>query len=99
MDKYTIIYNTRLVDANTDTNGTLIIKNNVIHKIVPHKAENLYLSQQQDRVLLRKNKVYYASFKNIEDARRVRDWFITHGWNKLNIDKACKACGVERCGK
>lgn len=59
MDKYTIIYNTRLVDANTDTNGTLIIKNNIIHKIVPHKAENLpeTLENIGDDILLNATKI------------------------------------------
>ena len=59
MDKYTIIYNTRLVDANTDTNGSLLIKNNVIHKIVPHKAENLpeTLENIGDDILLNATKI------------------------------------------
>ena len=59
MDKYTIIYNTRLVDANTDTNGSLLIKNNLIHKVIPQKAENLpeTLENIGDDILLNATKI------------------------------------------
>lgn len=41
MDKYTLIYNVKLIDANTNNTGSLLIKNDKIEKIIQHKQEDL----------------------------------------------------------
>ena len=40
MDKYTLIYNVKLIDANTNNTGSLLIKNDKIEKLLPHKHED-----------------------------------------------------------
>ena len=40
MDKYTLIYNVKLIDANTNVTGSLLIKNDKIEKLLPHKHED-----------------------------------------------------------
>jgi len=59
MDNYTLIHNAHLIDANTDTFGSLLIKNNKIHTIIPHKAENLpeIFEQLGDEILLNATKI------------------------------------------
>ena len=41
MDKYTLIYNVKLIDANTNNTGSLLIKNDKIEKIIQHQQEDL----------------------------------------------------------
>ena len=41
MENYTLIYNTHLIDANTNIFGSLLIKNNKIHQIIPHEKKDL----------------------------------------------------------
>lgn len=59
MDNYTLIHNAHLIDANTDIFGSLLIKNNKIHKIIPHKAENLpeIFEELGDEILLNATKI------------------------------------------
>ncbi len=59
MDKYTLIHNAHLVDANTNCFGSLLIKNNKIHKIIPQKAENLpeIFQELGDEILLNATKI------------------------------------------
>lgn len=59
MDKYTLIHNAHLVDANTNCFGSLLIKNNKIHKIIPQKAENLpeIFQELGDQILLNATKI------------------------------------------
>ena len=41
MDKYTLIYNVKLIDANTNNTGSLLIKNDKIEKIIQHQQVDL----------------------------------------------------------
>ena len=54
MENYTLIYNTHLIDANTNIFGSVLIKGEKIHQIIPHKAENLpeILNELGDEILL-----------------------------------------------
>ena len=59
MESYTLILNANLVDANTNLFGSVLIKGEKIHKIIPHKAENLpeVLTELGDEILLNCNKI------------------------------------------
>ena len=48
-------------------------------------------------VVLSKNNVHYGQYSSIDDAVKVRDYFIFHGWNKRRLDKVCSSLGVVRC--
>lgn len=38
----------------------------------------------------------FGTYTTVEDAVKIRDWFMENGWDKENIDKACTECGVTR---
>lgn len=39
----------------------------------------------------------YGVYRSMEDAVRVRDYCMEHGWVQRNIDRYCKILDVERC--
>lgn len=47
--------------------------------------------------VVNKNKVYYGMYKSLEDAVKVKNFFLYHGWNKRRLDEVCEKLGVERC--
>lgn len=50
-------------------------------------------------VVLSKNNVHYGQYSSIDDAVKVRDYFIFHGWSKRRLDEVCELLGVVRCRK
>ena len=38
----------------------------------------------------------YGTYSTLEDAEKVRDYFVEHGWNHKRIDEVCRIVGVER---
>ena len=40
---------------------------------------------------------HYGSYESLEDAIKVRDYCIKHGWKQHSIDEYCSVLGVERC--
>lgn len=59
----------------------------------------LYITKRtkgRKRYFLRKNGVFYGSYKSLEDAKKVRDYFIMHRWDKRKLDEVCKKVGVKR---
>jgi len=59
----------------------------------------LYITERNGQYFLRKNNVYYGSYYSFEDAKKVRDYFIFHGWNKRRLDEVCYKLGVKRVKK
>ena len=41
--------------------------------------------------------VAFGTYKSMEDAVKVRDYCIEHGWKQHSIDEYCRILGVERC--
>ena len=63
-----------------------------------YRTGHIYIAKSKSgRYIVRKEKTYYGSFKSLDDAKKVRDWFMCNGWNKRWINRACRICGVERC--
>ena len=58
--------------------------------------ELLYITKRDGHYFLRKGNVYYGSYRTIEDAKKVRDYFMLRRWDKRKIDEACEKVGVER---
>ena len=59
----------------------------------------LYISKRpkgKGKYFLRKNDVFYGSYKSLEDAKKVRDYFIMHRWDKRKLDEVCRKVGVKR---
>lgn len=48
---------------------------------------------------IRKGGGDYGIYRTVTDARKVRDYFIYHGWRKSRLDEVCEAVGVERVKK
>jgi hypothetical protein len=38
----------------------------------------------------------FGTYNTLNDAEKVRDYFIEYGWNHKKIDKVCSIVGVER---
>ena len=45
---------------------------------------------------LRKDDKHYGTYYSLEDAIKVRDYFIYNGWRKDKVDKVCDELGVIR---
>ena len=39
----------------------------------------------------------YGTYASLEDAVKVRDYCILHGWKRQRIDEYCRVLGVKRC--
>ena len=57
----------------------------------------LYISEHYGKYIIRKNKKHFGTYRSLEDAVRVRDWFMCQRWDKRWVDRACRECGVVRC--
>lgn len=59
-----------------------------------------YISQHPTgKYIIRNNRKHFGTYRTLEDALKIRDWFIIHRWDKRWIDRACRECGVTRCRK
>ena len=58
-----------------------------------------YIMKHRENYVIRKRKNYFGTYKTLNDAITIRDWFISHRWDKRWINKACKECGITRCTK
>lgn len=59
-----------------------------------------YISQHTTgRYIIRNNRKHFGTYRTLEDALKIRDWFICNRWDKRWVDRACRECGVERCRK
>lgn len=57
----------------------------------------LYISKKgEDYFYLRKGQVYYGAYYSLEDARKVRDYFLFNRWDKRKLDSVCSIVGVVR---
>ena len=57
----------------------------------------MYINQRPSGYyVVRRNKKHFGTFNTLADAVKVRDWFITHRWDKRWVDRACNECGVVR---
>lgn len=56
----------------------------------------LYVTERHGHFYLRKCNVSYGTYQTLEDAVKVRDYFMLNRWDKRNIDKVCGLLGVER---
>lgn len=57
----------------------------------------LYISKKgENYFILRKGQVYYGAYYSLEDARKVRDYFIFNRWDKRKVDSVCDIVGVVR---
>ena len=62
-----------------------------------HTGQIYIVTNRSGRYIVRKKGKYYGSYRSLNDAVKVRDYFLRNGWNVNKVDKACKTVGVERC--
>ena len=60
-----------------------------------------FISKHQGKYIIRKrhrNKTrLFGTYDRLEDAIKVRDYCLEHGWYITKLDDYCKAVDVERC--
>ena len=67
-----------------------------------YRKHNLpdYITLNRGRYMLRKKIkrkwVYFGRYKSLEDAIKVRDYMMEHGWNKHLLNSVCRKLGVEK---
>ena len=45
---------------------------------------------------IRNHTVSFGRYNNLDDAKKVRDYYLEHGWNRKTLNKVCEELGVER---
>lgn len=60
-----------------------------------------FISKHQGKYIIRKRTKgktrVFGTYDTLEDAVKVRDYIVEHGWYITKLDEYCEACGVERC--
>ena len=59
--------------------------------------EVVHIPRGKTRYVIKKRNKLFGTYSTLEDAIKVRDWFICHRWDNRWVDKACRETGVERC--
>ena len=82
----------------TEYNLTFAELTDMLKYANPIKPKKLpkYISKRDGHYFLRKGNTYYGSYRTLEDAKKVRDYFIYGRWDKRKIDEACEKVGVKR---
>ena len=60
---------------------------------------HLYVHYRHKRYVVVKEGKEYGSYETLEDAIKVRDYFIYNGWYHKRLDSVCKELGIKRCGR
>ena len=81
-------------------------KGSMIKPYIPRKQEyktenaGKYIQKVNNTYILRKKlpskTVHFGTYNTLEDAKKVRDYCIQHGWKKNCLNKYCRILGVER---
>ena len=71
-----------------------MLNGGVVGASVSPTTEALYLTKSGERYVLRKDDKHYGTYYSLEDAIKVRDYFIYNGWRKDKEDKVCDELGV-----
>ena len=68
-----------------------------------HSSNEKYIIGRDGHYYLRKNvngsTLMFGTYKTLEDAIRMRNHCIEHGWKQKSIDRYCEVLGIERCKK
>lgn len=73
-----------------------MLNGGVVGASVSPTTEALYITKSGERYVLIKNGTYYGTYYCLEDAIKVRDYFIYNGWRKDKLDKVCTELDVVR---
>ena len=73
-----------------------MLNGGVVGASVSQTTGVLYITKSGERYVLIKNGTYYGTYYCLEDAIKVRDYFIYNGWRKDKVDKVCDELGVIR---
>ena len=71
------------------------------HKTGYYNTNQRYIGGREGHYYLRKQvrgkTRMFGTYKTMEDAVRMREHCMKHGWKEHSIDKYCKELGIERC--
>lgn len=56
----------------------------------------MYIMERDGHFYLRKAGKHYGTYFTVDDALKVRDYYMTKGWCKEKLDSVCRIVGVER---
>lgn len=73
-----------------------MLNGGVVGASVSQTTGVLYITKSGERYVLRKDDKHYGTYYSLEDAIKVRDYFIYNGWRKDKVDKVCDELGVIR---
>ena len=66
-------------------------------------VDSKYIYKQGRHFLMQKSvngrSYNFGTYRTLEDAERVRDYFLENGWRHGELDKVCRILGVERSRK
>jgi hypothetical protein len=57
-----------------------------------YRRDNYYIVQKR----MKSKTVNFGTYNNLDDAKKVRDYYLEHGWNRNTLNKVCRELGVER---
>ena len=63
------------------------------------RTGHLYINERDGKYYIRNKGRWFGTYRTLEDAVKIRDWFITHRWDKRWVNRACEETGVVRCTK
>ena len=72
-------------------------KNRVKYCKTDKKYISKYKTRNSEHYVISHGRKYFGTFKTLDDALKVRDWFMVNRWDKRWLDRACKETGVVRC--
>lgn len=57
-----------------------------------YRMGNYYVIQKS----IRNKTVNFGTYNRLSDAKKVRDYYLEHGWNRKTLNKVCEELGVTR---
>lgn len=64
-----------------------------------HSGE-IYIIKRRNSFYIQKSMngrhVHFGSYRYLQEAVKVRDYFMEHGWDKSKVDEVCELLSVER---
>lgn len=58
-----------------------------------HTGER-YIMKHRETYVIRKNNKYFGTYRTLSDAVVIRDWLMSHRWDKCWVNRACRECNI-----
>ena len=67
------------------------------HTKRPKKCKYIRKNKGSGHYYIVRSTVNYGTYETLGDAVKVRDWLVSNGWNREQLDVGCEECNVVRC--